>query len=146
MFKILFQIFKILASLCFISVVELQRIPYQYSNLHQVPIVKLSYEPNPDGSYNYNYETGHGIVAQQRGYVKNLGNPQTEAQVVEGSYSYIGPDGIQYTVNYVADENGFHAQGAHIPKPPPVPEAIQRSIAFNSAYPEISNIHKKFKF
>lgn len=55
---------------------------------------------------------------------------------MEGSYTYTGPDGVQYTVNYIADENGFHPQGAHIPTPPPIPEAIQRSLAFNAAHPE----------
>ncbi|KAF5283346.1 hypothetical protein FQR65_LT13895 [Abscondita terminalis] len=136
----------IIAVLCCVSLAQFQRLPYQYNNLNQVPIVKLSYEPNIDGSYAYNYETGHGIVAQQRGFVKNLGSPQNEAQVVEGSYSYVGPDGVQYTINYVADENGFHAQGAHLPKPPPIPEAIQRSIAFNAAHPEGSNVHNRYKY
>lgn len=28
---------------------------------------------------------------------------------MQGSYSYTGPDGILYTVNYIADENGFRA-------------------------------------
>lgn len=39
---------------------------------------------------------------------------------MQGSYSYTGPDGIVYTINYIADENGFRAEGAHIPTPPPV--------------------------
>lgn len=38
---------------------------------------------------------------------------------MQGSYSYTGPDGIVYTITYIADENGFRAEGAHIPTPPP---------------------------
>jgi hypothetical protein len=30
---------------------------------------------------------------------------------MQGSYSYTGPDGIVYTVTYIADENGFRAEG-----------------------------------
>ncbi|KAK5646159.1 hypothetical protein RI129_004623 [Pyrocoelia pectoralis] len=141
---LIFRAVLLLGSLC--AVVKLQRLPYQYTNLNQVPILKLSYEPNPDGSYVYHYETGHGISAQQRGYLKNPGNPQTEAQVMEGSYSYVGPDGIQYTVTYLADENGYRAQGAHLPTPPPIPEAIQRSLAFNAAHPQISGAQGRLRF
>lgn len=47
-------------------------------------------------------------------------NPGTnvEAQVMQGSYSYTGPDGVIYTIRYIADENGYRAEGAHIPTPP----------------------------
>lgn len=42
---------------------------------------------------------------------------------MQGSYSYTGPDGVVYTITYIADENGYRAEGAHIPTPPPVPAA-----------------------
>lgn len=38
---------------------------------------------------------------------------------MQGSYSYKGDDGRTYTINYRADENGFHAEGDHLPTPPP---------------------------
>ncbi|XP_067631803.1 endocuticle structural glycoprotein SgAbd-2 [Eurosta solidaginis] len=81
-------------------------------------ILKQGFDLNPDGSYAYNYETSNGIRADEAGYLKNPGT-QLEAQVMQGSYSYTGPDGILYTITYVADENGYRAEGAHIPTPPP---------------------------
>ncbi|XP_064548031.1 cuticle protein CP14.6 [Drosophila montana] len=85
-------------------------------------ILKQNFDLNPDGSYQYNYETSNGIRADEAGYLKNPGS-QLEAQVMQGSYSYTGPDGVLYTITYIADENGFRAEGAHIPTPPPVSPA-----------------------
>jgi hypothetical protein len=79
-------------------------------------------------AYSSSYETGNGIVAQEQGYLKNAGQKDLEAQVATGSFSYTGPDGVLYTVTYTADENGFRAEGAHLPTPPPIPEAIARAL------------------
>lgn len=53
-----------------------------------------------DGSFNYEYQTDNGISVKQEstGYGAN--------KVVRGYYSYIGADGKQYTVNYIADRFG----------------------------------------
>ena len=45
-----------------------------------------------------------------------------------GSYTYTAPDGSIITVTYTADEQGFRAQGAHLPTPPPIPAEIQKSL------------------
>lgn len=84
----------------------------------------------------YRYETGNEIAAEEKGYVKNLGNPEQETQVAEGSYSYTAPDGTRITVTYVADENGFVPVGDHLPTPPPIPEAILKALAYIEAHPE----------
>ncbi|CAH1368994.1 unnamed protein product, partial [Tenebrio molitor] len=94
-----------------------------------VPIVSESNEINPDGSFSYSYATGDGQQAQAQGYLKNAGVKDQEAEVIQGSYSYTAPDGTPITITYVADENGFRAEGAHLPTPPPIPEAIQKSLA-----------------
>ena len=78
------------------------------------------------------YETENRISQQESGQLKNFGTNQ-ETNVVQGTYSYTGPDGVTYTVNYVADENGFRASGDHLPTPPPVPAAIQKSLEINAA-------------
>uniref|UniRef100_A0A182YDM8 Uncharacterized protein n=1 Tax=Anopheles stephensi TaxID=30069 RepID=A0A182YDM8_ANOST len=139
-----------------------------------VPITSYSNDVSYDGSYSYAYTTGDGQQQQAQGYLKNAGRKDLEAQSVQGSYSYTSPEGQLITVTYIADENGtiilfqaseghhttfplmvnfrfpsvsqgFRAEGAHLPTPPPIPEAIQKSLAliaqtqpvspqFNAAY------------
>ncbi|XP_017786807.1 PREDICTED: flexible cuticle protein 12-like [Nicrophorus vespilloides] len=65
--------------------------------------------------FQHAYETSNGISASEQGQVINAGT-ENEAIAVRGQFSYVGPDGVTYTVTYVADENGFQPQGAHIPK------------------------------
>jgi hypothetical protein len=86
-------------------------------------------------SYVFSYETENGIVAQEQGSIKNLGQ-QDEAAVVQGAFSYTSPEGYPIKLNYIADENGFRAEGAHLPTPPPIPDAILRSLEYNRAHPE----------
>merc|ERR1711911_499650 len=40
---------------------------------------------------------------------------------VRGSYSHTDAEGNTYTINYVADENGYRAEGEHLPVAPEVP-------------------------
>lgn len=49
---------------------------------------------------------------------------------------YTSPEGIPIETSYVADENGYQPQGAHLPTPPPIPEAILRSLEYNAAHPQ----------
>ena len=65
------------------------------------------------------FETSDGTNAKQEGVLKNVGT-ENEAISVQGSYKYIADDGITYEVKYVADENGFQPQGAHLPVAPVV--------------------------
>ncbi|CAG9795412.1 unnamed protein product [Diatraea saccharalis] len=64
--------------------------------------------------YNYAVETSNGISVQEQGQLKNVGS-ENEAIEVRGQYSYTGPDGVVYSVSYVANEDGFQPQGAHLP-------------------------------
>lgn len=67
----------------------------------------------------FRYETGNQIKMEQSGHLENVGT-ENEEQVMHGSYSYTGPDGVVYSVSYVADSNGFRAFGDHLPKAPEV--------------------------
>ncbi|XP_073837807.1 larval cuticle protein 65Ag1-like [Musca autumnalis] len=75
----------------------------------------LRYDSNVEPEqYSYAVETSDGKTAQEEGHLEDQGT-EDEAIVVKGSYSYVGDDGQTYSVNYVADKNGFQPQGAHLP-------------------------------
>ncbi|XP_046384744.1 endocuticle structural glycoprotein SgAbd-8-like [Ischnura elegans] len=103
----------------------------------EIPIVRQETDVGFDGTYKYSYETGNGIVAEEAGFLKNAGVPDQEAQVAQGSFSYTAPDGTPITLQYIADENGFQPQGAHLPVAPPIPEAIQKALDFLATRPPL---------
>ncbi|XP_055846589.1 flexible cuticle protein 12-like [Episyrphus balteatus] len=67
--------------------------------------------------YHWALETSDGKTFSEDGSLENVGK-EDESLVVRGQYSYVGPDGVTYTVNYIADKNGFQPQGAHLPVGP----------------------------
>lgn len=58
------------------------------------------------------YETANGIRRSEN----SVQTPHEN--VVQGSYSHVGPDGRTYTVNYIADKDGYRAVGDHLPQQP----------------------------
>ncbi|KAG5862488.1 hypothetical protein JTB14_007794 [Gonioctena quinquepunctata] len=86
----------------------------QYPNYGESKIVK--HENNMGVSnYNFSYETSDGSRREEEAKLTNAGSKK-EALVVQGSYSYVGTDGVTYKVTYIADENGYRASGEHLPK------------------------------
>lgn len=114
------------------SIVATVTLAAPQGSTEQVPIVRQESQVNGDGSYQYSFETGNGIAAEQKGDLKKVGDQ--DALEVHGQFQYPGDQGnIQLT--YVADENGFQPQGAHLPTAPPVPEPIQRALAYLATAP-----------
>ncbi|KAJ8920789.1 hypothetical protein NQ315_004930 [Exocentrus adspersus] len=98
-------------------------------------ILRSNSDIAPDGSsYQYGYETENGISVQESG---NLIAAGPEGGIAaSGSYQFTSPEGLPVQITYVADQNGYRAQGNVLPTPPPIPDAILRSIAYNQAHPE----------
>lgn len=67
--------------------------------------------------------------------MKNPGVPDQEAQVAQGQFSYVDPEGNEISLTYIADENGFQPQGSHLPTPPPIPPAIQKALDYLATLP-----------
>lgn len=65
--------------------------------------------------FNFSYETSDGVARQEEAELKNAGTDHA-ALAVRGTVSWVAADGQQYTLNYVADENGYRPEGAHLPK------------------------------
>lgn len=71
---------------------------------------------NDGNAYKFGFEQSDGQKRDETGEIKLI--EKESGIVMRGSYSFVADDGITYTVNYVADENGFQPVGAHIPVAP----------------------------
>ena len=81
----------------------------------EVAIVRMDNTQNEDGSFQYAYETSDGTAAEVTGETKQIG--EEVGTVMRGSYTFVN-EGVTYTVNWVADENGFQPQADHLPVAP----------------------------
>ena len=85
---------------------------------HQEDVLLVKETPSDNigvGHYNYGYELSNGQAHQESAELLNAGT-ENESLAVRGSFTWVDPQtNVRYTVNYVADENGFQPQGDHIP-------------------------------
>ncbi|XP_014208565.1 endocuticle structural glycoprotein SgAbd-3-like isoform X2 [Copidosoma floridanum] len=102
-------------------------------------ITSQQLEVNFDGTYVNNFETSNGISHQESGAPKAAGQegPSVSSQ---GATSYTAPNGEVVSIQFVADENGYVAQGSHIPTAPPIPPEILKALEYNAAHPEEDSI------
>lgn len=106
----------ILQIVAFAAIVAVALAAPQNRNQDQTIVVKETPLDNIglDG-YQFGYELSNGEARQESAQLVNAGT-ENESLVVQGSFSYVDPaTNVRYTVNYVADENGFHPQGEHLP-------------------------------
>ncbi|KAM3962270.1 larval cuticle protein 1-like [Aphomia sociella] len=90
------------------------------ASLEPLKILRSEFDQQPEGAYSYNFETENGIVREETGELKEALDEENKPHsvvIVRGSYSYTNSEGKPESVNYYADETGFHAEGDSIPKP-----------------------------
>ncbi|XP_058454910.1 endocuticle structural glycoprotein ABD-5-like [Malaya genurostris] len=81
------------------------------SAAQDVQIVRSYSENNGLDGYKFTYELSDGQIRSEVGTyrdIKNAEGQDVKALFVQGSYSFVAPDGKTYWVNYTADENGYH--------------------------------------
>ncbi|EDW50679.1 larval cuticle protein 65Ab1-like [Drosophila sechellia] len=84
---------------------------------NEAEILRQDVDVAPD-KWSSNLETSDGTIIAQDGVLTNVGT-EHEAAVVHGSFSWVDEKtGEKFTINYVADENGYQPQGAHLPVAP----------------------------
>lgn len=139
------MVFFQIVALALLAVASAASVSYE-----PIPIVRQDADVNFDGTYHSSFETGNGIVAEEHGVLKNAGVKDAEAEEVIGSVAYSAPDGTPISLKYVANENGFVAEGAHLPvapvdvnTPPPIPPLIARALEWIAAHPEPEEHLKK---
>nr|XP_027239176.1 cuticle protein CP14.6-like isoform X1 [Penaeus vannamei]XP_027239177.1 cuticle protein CP14.6-like isoform X2 [Penaeus vannamei] len=96
-----------------------------------VPILKDDRVHEEDGTYNFDFEAANGISFSQAGSPDG----DEDAVIKAGEYSYTAPDGTEIHLRFVADENGFQPQGAHLPVAPEFPTRSLSSSSTRSPSP-----------
>ncbi|XP_049767929.1 uncharacterized protein LOC126101292 [Schistocerca cancellata] len=133
--------FKLVTVLCLAAAaMALPQRPVAGGRGKDAVIVSATNDVNFDGSYRYSFETSDGQRASQEGALKQVSAPGPDGdglgEAVRGDFSYTDDAGNQFAIQYTADENGYVPQGAHLPTPPPIPEAIQKALAYIASQPQ----------
>merc|ERR1712123_425592 len=93
-----------------------------------IAIVRSDYDNDNEGNYHYAYETANGIKQEVTGEMKVIDDAQV--YVMRGSYSYPGADGLDYVVDWYADETGYHPTAPHLPKSvEPITNEVREAVA-----------------
>ncbi|XP_062712827.1 endocuticle structural glycoprotein SgAbd-5-like isoform X2 [Aedes albopictus] len=91
------------------------------------PVVVNQYNHDNGDQYSWGYKLSDTQEVNQDIQKKVLDDGQ-QVLVFSGSYSFSGDDGIQHTVEYTADENGYH----------PVIDAIPSRLITSTSEPPTS--------
>ncbi|XP_060654982.1 larval cuticle protein 2-like [Drosophila nasuta] len=84
---------------------------------------------------------GFSAVLETSNHISESRNGDVHGNI-HGDYGWISPDGELIQLTYVANENGYHPKGAHLPTSPPIPAAIQRSLEWIAAHPPAPESHE----
>uniref|UniRef100_A0A1A9X534 Pupal cuticle protein Edg-78E n=1 Tax=Glossina brevipalpis TaxID=37001 RepID=A0A1A9X534_9MUSC len=113
----------ILAMLCMLSCCKASEIVNSRSiDKNAETLYYNNQPPNKNGEYYYEFQTTNGITT------KAAGNPYGTS----GVNQYISLEGIPITLTYVADSNGYHPTGDHIPK---VPDYVIKALEYIATHP-----------
>merc|ERR1712106_1295056 len=85
---------------------------------NEVQILSQAFDQDDQGSYQYAYELDNGQRAEEAGRSIPGSEPETGSIDISGSYSFVGDDGVTYSVTYTSNEGGFAPVADHLPQAP----------------------------
>ncbi|XP_076055665.1 cuticle protein AMP4-like [Oratosquilla oratoria] len=88
-------------------------------DVEHIPILIESRKEPDNGAFESSFEAGNGIKFSQTATAGAAGQSNSE-----GVFSYPDENGNVLEIRYVANENGFQPQGAHLPVPPAAPAHV----------------------
>ncbi|XP_066148829.1 endocuticle structural glycoprotein SgAbd-4-like [Euwallacea fornicatus] len=106
-----------------------------------VSILSQSSDVQPNGTFQWGFETADGTKQDQQGVLKPAENGTVE--VLQGAAAWSDPEGGKHELVYVADENGYQPQGSDIPVSPKIPAPIARALEWIAAHPQSENQEKR---
>ncbi|CAL4144033.1 unnamed protein product, partial [Meganyctiphanes norvegica] len=104
----------------------------------EIPILRDVRTQEDDGTHNFEVETANGIVLSQSG--DSDGDKQ-------GVVSFTHPDGTEFHLSFVANENGYQPQSSALPVAPafphPIPDFVLEQIEFARQQDEAASRESK---
>ncbi|KAG8237862.1 hypothetical protein J437_LFUL017861 [Ladona fulva] len=88
----------------------------QFTAPRVVQILQKDEVRDEAGNYRLSYVSEDGTKLSESGRLVPNAEGDDQVLVKEGSYSFVTPEGRTYSVQYVADEQGFRPVGEHIPR------------------------------
>ncbi|EAT46367.1 AAEL002458-PA [Aedes aegypti] len=88
-----------------LGVLAVSGIPKTEKN-ESLPTVVQEHNDIESDEISWGYRLSNGQEVEQT-ILTTILDDGREALEIEGSYRYVGPDGIEYGVEYTADENGY---------------------------------------
>ncbi|XP_034108690.1 larval cuticle protein III/IV [Drosophila albomicans] len=89
-------------------------------------VIEKFVSASDENGYGFQYALSDGSHFSEEGQGGNYAH---------GTFGYISPEGIPFALTYTADATGYHPQSDALPTPPPIPEAILRSIRYIEEHP-----------
>ncbi|CAH2075266.1 unnamed protein product, partial [Iphiclides podalirius] len=118
---------KVIVALCLLGLAFAAPPPASYtSDSKNAQILRYENDNTGFGSYKFEFEQTDGTKHEQQGEVVNEGR-EDEHLTIKGRFTFVAPDGVVYTITYVADENGYQPEIEQGPGGA-VPDAVVASL------------------